>query len=328
MTDPMSLSDADNAVRFHDFSPRTESFRNAVKDGLRASPKQISPKFFYDQRGSVLFDQICELPEYYPTRTELAILRDNADAIGAAIGTGGALIELGSGASKKVRLLLDVLKPAQYCAVDISRDFLIESCEALAADFPWLEVHAVYADYSERLELPLDWLHGQRTAFFPGSSIGNFEPEQAKGLLTQVADNVGPDGLLLIGVDLKKSHDTLHAAYNDAAGVTADFNLNLLDRMGRELDADIDRARFAHHAFYNTELGRVEMHLKSLDEHAIRIDGEDFPIGAGETIHTECSYKYSSEEFARLAAECGFKREAIWTDADQLFSVQLFRAMA
>jgi len=230
----------DNAIQFHDLSPEEASFLDEVKDGLSQTPKTLSPKFFYDQRGSELFDQICDLPEYYPTRTEMGILRQHRDEIAEAIGQHCVLIELGSGASRKIRLLLDILKPAQYTAVDISRDFLVDSARSLAEDFPWLEVLAVCADFSQILSLPTATRKDRRVAFFPGSSIGNFDPDSAKRFLKDVAGMLGPDGLLLIGVDLKKDQEILNQAYNDEAGVTAEFNVNLLRRMQRELEAELD----------------------------------------------------------------------------------------
>lgn len=314
-----------NDIQFHDLSPEEASFLDEVKDGLSHTPKTLSPKFFYDQRGSELFDQICDLPEYYPTRTEMAILKQHSDEIAEAIGQHCVLIELGSGASRKIRLLLDILKPTQYTAIDISRDFLVESTRRLAGDFPWLEVHAVCADFSQILSLPSATREDRRVAFFPGSSIGNFDKQSAERFLKDVADMLGPNGLLLIGVDVKKDHDILNKAYNDEAGVTAAFNVNLLHRMQRELGADIDLSGFEHKAWYNPDLGRIEMHLVSNQEQTISLAGKDYTFHKDETIHTENSYKYSPAEFEAMATRAGFDRKALWMDKDELFSVQLFQ---
>jgi dimethylhistidine N-methyltransferase len=314
---------ASTLVRFHDYAPTDSHFLAEVIAGLSQKPKSISPKFFYDQRGSELFDEICLQPEYYPTRTEIKILQDNAEEIAALVGSESVLVELGSGASEKVRLLFDALAPASYMGVDISREFLLLSTRRLAQDYPELEVHAVCADFSQQLELPEHAQRGQVVAFFPGSSIGNFEPRAAVQFLRQVAECVGRGGKMLIGVDLKKDIATLNSAYNDAAGVTAAFNLNLLQRMQDELDAELDIDAFSHNAFYNAALGRVEMHLVSAREQAIVLDDEIFALAAQESIHTESSYKYHLTEFARLAGQAGFTVERVWTDARQMFSVQL-----
>lgn len=312
------------AIHFYDTHPGQASFLNELVQGLRQRPRRISPKFFYDQHGSELFDAICEQPEYYPTRTEVAILQAHADDIAARIGSRCLLVELGSGASKKVRLLLSALKPEGYMGVDISREFLLDSTRRLAADYPWLEVHATCADFSQRLELPDSCRGRRKVAFFPGSSIGNFEPVAAVRFLDQLAGMLGSGGLLLIGVDLKKSPAILEAAYNDAAGVTEAFNRNLLVRMQRELGADLDVDGFAHHAYYNEAAGRVEMHLVSRGRQRIGLNGQVFELADGESIHTESSYKYQPDEFAALAARGGFSRRALWTDPQQRFSVQLF----
>lgn len=309
-------------VYFHDYAPEQSDFLEDVIDGLRNNQKSISPKYFYNQRGSELFDEICKQPEYYPTRTEVSILQDNAEAIAELIGPNCVLIELGSGVSEKIRLLFDVLSPASYLGIDISKDFLLLSTKRLARDYPDLEVHAVCADFSQQLELPEQCLSDKHVAFFPGSSIGNFEPDDAVRLLKEVASMVGRGGKFLIGVDLKKDKSTLSDAYNDAEGVTADFNLNLLARMQNELNVDIDVSQFTHKAFYNEDLGRIEMHLISNSDQVIVVDGEDFVFAENETIHTESSYKYHIDEFAKLALKAGFDVEEVWTDESQLFSVQ------
>ena len=250
--------------------------------GLTAHPKAIPPKFFYDARGSQLFDAICELPEYYLTRTEMGILQPQAQMLATLVGPDCRLIELGSGASKKVRLLLEALRPSQYLGVDISKDFLLQSTRQLAADYPWLEVHAACADFSQTLDLSYCPPSVGKLAFFPGSSIGNFHPHEAMHFLEQLAANLRPHGALLIGVDLKKDSRLLHAAYNDAQGVTAAFNLNLLWRIRAELDTDLDPACFAHQAFYNESQGRIEMHLLSRERQRLRIEAHVIEFNAGE----------------------------------------------
>ena len=309
-------------ICFHDYSPEQGDFMTDVIQGLSSQPKVISPKYFYDQRGSELFDEICKQPEYYITRTEIKILQDNAKDIAQLIGPDCVLIELGSGVSEKIRLLFDVLSPASYLGIDISKDFLLLSTKRLARDYPELEVHAVCADFSHQLELPEQCQSDRLVAFFPGSSIGNFEPDDAVPFLKEVASMVGKGGKLLIGVDLKKESQILNAAYNDIVGVTADFNLNVLQRMQVELDVDVDMSSFSHRAFYNEERGRIEMHLVSKCEQVMVIDGEEITLTENETIHTENSYKYHLGEFADLSARAGFRVEQVWTDDQGLFSVQ------
>jgi dimethylhistidine N-methyltransferase len=310
---------------FYDAHPGGGNLREEVIAGLEADPRAIPPKFFYDERGSGLFDRICDQPEYYQTRTEMGILRDCVPELARYIGEECMLVELGSGASRKVRLLLEELRPSGYVGVDISREFLLSSTAALARDYPWLEVHAACVDFSDGLEIPHcdDRLH--KVAFFPGSSIGNFDPDDAVRLLRDVGELVGPGGHLLIGVDLKKDVQALNAAYNDAAGVTAAFNLNLLERIRGELDSDIDPASFEHYAFYNPLPGRIEMHLLSREPQTIQVEGRLFRFERGEGIHTENSYKYTVAGFGELAARAGFSKTAVWTDDRQLFSVHLLQ---
>lgn len=316
---------SDSVVTFHDAHPGVASLRDEVLTGLAAEPRSIPPKFFYDARGSALFDRICELPEYYQTRTEMAILRRCLPELIEAIGTESVLLELGSGASRKVRLLLEGLRPSGYVGVDISREFLLASTERLAQDYPWLEVHAACVDFSHALVVPHFDVSAHKVVFYPGSSIGNFDPEGAQRLLRDVAALVGPGGHLLIGVDLKKDVRVLNAAYNDSAGVTAAFNRNLLERIQRELDSDIQPELFEHYAFYNPIPGRIEMHLISRERQSIRIEDRSFAFDLGEGVHTENSYKYSVRGFADLAADAGWSQQAVWCDDRQLFSVQLLR---
>ena len=312
-------------VYFYDYHPPVDDIRAEVLEGLQKKPKQIPPKYFYDQRGSRLFDVITGLPEYYPTRTELAILENQGQAIAEFLGDNCVLVELGSGSSHKIRVLLDALQPAAYVPVDISRDHLRDSAKALAKDYPGLEVHAACTDYSSDFELPDLPDELPRVAFFPGSSIGNFEPRDARALLKRVGEHLGDGGKLLIGVDLKKENNILYAAYNDTRQVTAAFNLNLLHRINRELDADFDPDRFAHRAFFNEQAGRVEMYLVSKADHRVNVAGQSIAFAEGESVHTENSYKYSVQEFQALALESGFVAERVWTDDEKLFSVHCLR---
>ncbi|MHB8534409.1 MAG: L-histidine N(alpha)-methyltransferase [Sulfuricaulis sp.] len=309
------------AVQFYDEQASTTTLRDEVLQGLGARPKRIAPKFFYDERGSRLFDAICELPEYYPTRTEMAILESCADEVARLAGADSTLIELGSGASKKIRLLLEALWPRQYFGIDISREFLLESVQLLARDYPWLEVHAACADFTQDLDLPDCPGSGRKLVFFPGSTIGNFEPRDALAFLERVRRLIQPGGALLIGVDLKKDPQVLHDAYNDSQGVTAAFNLNLLERLRTELGAELNLENFRHRAFYNATRGRVEMHLVSRRAQEIRVLGKRFRFEADETIHTESSYKYSVEEFHALARRAGLQPRQVWLDSARLFSV-------
>ena len=303
-----------------------ESMAQEVLEGLQAKPKFCSPKFFYDQRGSELFEKICELPEYYPTRTEEAILAQAMAEIAELAGNNATLVELGSGASRKVRLLLESLSVQCYLGVDISRDFLISSTRRLAADYPWLEVHAACADFTRGIALPEAIRPDQLVAFFPGSSIGNFTPEAAERFLASLHRCLPQGSGLLIGVDLLKDHRVLEAAYNDEAGVTADFNLNLLEHLNRELGMEIRPERFRHRAFFNEAHSRVEMHLVSDIAQVLSLEGHTIRFREGESIHTENSYKYSIPGFQRLAARAGFASQKTWTDDDRLFSVHYLTA--
>ncbi|RDB43086.1 L-histidine N(alpha)-methyltransferase [Halomonas sp. DQ26W] len=311
------------AVRFHDqhVDETGPSFRDDVIAGLGRSPKALSPKYFYDEQGSLLFESICRQPEYYLTRTEEGILAAAAEEIAALVGPESLLVELGSGASRKVRLLLEAMRPTRYLGVDISRDFLLQSTRRLAADYPWLEVHAAWADFSEHLRLPAG-VEGRRVvAFFPGSSIGNFAPAEAEAFLAELRRALPRGSGVLIGVDLVKDHDLLEAAYNDAAGVTAAFNLNLLERMRRELGATVEPGNFRHRAFFDVEVSRIEMHLVSESRQAFIVDDHHFEFAPDETLHTENSYKYSREGFRALARRAGYRPDAAWCDAEGLFSV-------
>lgn len=333
---PQYPGPAPGEIAFHDLHPSPADLRAEVLAGLSRPQRTLPPKFFYDRSGSRLFDAITALPEYYLTRTEIGILRDHGAEMAERIGAGRTLIELGSGSSLKIRILLEALRPSVYVPVDISREHLLASAHALAECFPGLAILAVCADYSGPFDLPLGPAElGQRAAFFPGSSIGNFEPDAAVTLLARVAGLLGPGGRLLIGADLIKDPAILHAAYNDAAGVTAAFNLNLLARIDRELNADFNPRGFAHRAFYNplaesspnarAGLGRIEMHLVSLADQRVRIGDGTFDFRRGESIHTESSYKYSLDGFQALATEAGFVPEQVWTDPQGLFSVHCLK---
>ncbi|MFD2111247.1 L-histidine N(alpha)-methyltransferase [Thiorhodococcus fuscus] len=312
-------------IRFHDYHPTPSDVRAEVLAGLSQTQKRLPPKLFYDRRGSQLFDAITELPEYYPTRTEIEILRAHGDEIADLLGRHRVLIELGSGSSLKIQTLLAALQPAVYVPVDISRDHLLDSARTLAERFPWLRIRAACADYSVPFELPLDPNGSDLTAFFPGSSIGNFDPDEARRFLLRVGEVLGSGGYLLIGVDLRKDPETLNAAYNDAQGVTADFNLNLLARINRELDADFDLNAFSHRAFFDAAYSRIEMHLVSLRDQEVKVAGHTFHFTQDETIHTESSYKYGLDDFHALARDAGFQPERVWTDPHQLFSVHALR---
>jgi len=315
----------DHAIRLTDLHKHADSMLQEVHAGLSRAQKTLPPKFFYDKRGSVLFDSITRLPEYYPTRTEISLLREHGRQMAQLLGRDSVLLELGSGSSLKIRLLLEAVRPRLYVPMDISRQHLIDSARRLVADYPWLTVHAACIDFTRPWTMP-DLGPGRRTVFFPGSSIGNFDPQSALALLQRVRELVGGDGGLLIGVDLKKEAGTLENAYNDSQGVTADFNLNMLAHINRRLAADFDLRKFRHRAHYNADKGRIEMHLECRKSHRVRIHGHSYSFETGETIHTENSYKYSIGEFHRLAARAGFAPDRVWADPDGLFSVHFLAA--
>ena len=320
----MSKTSANLDIQFYDYHPEQSDFYGEVVSGLQSTPKVIPPKFFYDETGSNLFEQICQLPEYYPTRTEREILSSNAREIASIIGTHSYILEPGCGSCEKIKILLEILKPKAYVPMDISKDFLQKSAQAISNAYPWLDVHAACVDFTAPMQLPFCPEDEHKLAFFPGSSIGNFEPKHATRFLRQVADMVGEGGGLLIGVDLKKEEHLLRNAYNDDAGGTAEFNLNLLSRINDELDANFNLEHFNHHAFYNADVGRVEMHMVSQKSQKIKVGRHLIDFSEGESIHTESSYKYTIKEFQQLASEAGFVPVRVWTDDDQLFSVHYF----
>ncbi len=305
----------------------SSAFARDVMAGLTARPKRLPPKYFYDEAGSRLFEEITALPEYYPTRCELSILRAHAADMAALLPPRTALIEFGSGSSKKVRLILDAAPVVEaYVPVDISAEWLSEEAARLRRDYPRLAVLPVAADFTQVFRLPRSIAGLARAGFFPGSTIGNFETHQACAFLQHAARILGQDALLIVGIDLVKDVKTLTAAYNDAAGVTARFNLNLLARINRELGADFDLAKFCHQAFYNRERQRIEMHLASRVRQQVDVCGRTIEFRAGETIHTENSYKYTVESFGALARGCGWTPVTAWSDPDGYFSVQALRA--
>ena len=307
--------------------PPRDSFEGDLHAGLRRTPKSISPKYFYDVTGSQLFEQICELPEYYPTRTELALLDAHAVAMAACMGPRVQLIEYGAGALLKVRRLLDALprEHSHFVPVDISGPHLLDACAALRADYPGLDVQPLVADFTQPHELPPCPVGARRVGFFPGSSIGNFTPVEADAFLALVAAELAGGGLL-IGIDLIKDEAVLHAAYNDAAGVTAAFNLNLLERARQELGAEFPVDGFEHAAHFNHQHARIEMHLRARHPLQLQVGGEIYTFAAGETLHTENSHKYSIEGFQAQAARAGFRPGPVWTDPQRWFALLWFDA--
>ncbi|MGQ7793280.1 L-histidine N(alpha)-methyltransferase [Faunimonas sp. B44] len=297
-------------------------FLRDVLDGLARQQKAIPPKYFYDAEGSRLFDAICALEEYYPTRTEIGILSRHAREIAGAIGPGAVLVEFGAGSAVKVRHILDAARDLRaFVPIDISGEHLIEASGALAADYPGLTVLPVVADFTGPLALDSMLPAGRRVGFFPGSTIGNFDPPEASALLGRFAAALGPGAGLVIGVDLEKPVPVLEAAYDDARGVTAAFNLNLLGRINRELGADFDLSAFAHRAVWNPESRAVEMHLVASRAQRVTVAGQTFDFAAGDTIHTESSYKYTVPRFHRIAEAAGWRADRLWTDPDRLFSL-------
>ncbi len=306
---------------------RQNAFARELLLGLRATPKRIPSKFFYDAAGSQLFEAITALPEYYPTRTELSILSANIGEIAARLGSDVELVEFGAGSLRKVRLLLDAMtKPRTYVPIDISGDYLMEVATTLEAEYPQVCVNPIVADFTRPIALgPLECSAMHRVGFFPGSTIGNFSRAEAVSFLRNARATLD-GGPLLIGVDLAKDPAVLHAAYNDARGITEAFNKNLLLRANRELGADFDADAFAHYAFYNPAAQRIEMHLISRRRQRVRIAGETVTFAEGEAIHTEDSHKYTLESFHALVAEAGYAPRAVWTDAERLFSLQWLEA--
>ena len=300
-----------------------KTFRDDVLVDLGKPQKVLRPKYFYDERGSELFDQITEQPEYYPTRTELAIMQRHGAAIAEAIGPEALLIELGGGSLLKVRELLKHLKKlCGYVTIDVSGEHQEQAVRDLQVEFPNLEVETVCADFTQPIELPpMNCEPKTRVAYFPGSTIGNFDPRDRLKLLRNIAKLLGVGGTLIVGADLKKNLATLEAAYNDAADVTAAFNKNILHRINAELEGNFDLDAFEHYAFYNEKLSRIEMHLRSLKDQQVTVSGQQFHFRRGETIHTENSHKQDIESLSKLVAEAGFALKQVWTDPSNLFGV-------
>jgi len=310
----------DNVI-FSDLHPRVGNRRLEIISGLQKEQKSIDPKYFYDKRGSELFEQITELPEYYPTRTERQILKSNAKAMADCCGHECVLIEPGSGSSEKVRLLLDSLKPAAYVPMDISADFLRRSAVQLAEEKPWLNIHAICTDFAKQKKEPKGLPEGKRVIFYPGSTLGNMRPSEAIGFLENLGHWLNRDGGVLIGIDMHKSSRILETAYNDEQGVTALFNLNILNNINNIAGLNFNADNFAHHAFYNEEKYRIEMHLVSKVNQVVSQGDIEITISRGESIHTENSYKYTTGSFQEIARSSGFSIRSSWSDEQQLFSV-------
>jgi dimethylhistidine N-methyltransferase len=313
-------SQPDNVV-FSDLHPPGGDKRSEILSGLQKKQKSIDPKYFYDARGSSLFEQITTLPEYYPTRTEREILKRDANDMAELCGENCVLIEPGSGSSEKVRLLLDALKPAAYVPMDISSDFLKASAIQLAEEYPWLDVHAVCTDFAKQEKEPEGLPQGKRVIFYPGSTLGNMKPGDATEFLSNLGHWVDRDGGVLIGIDMHKSTRVLEAAYNDKQGVTALFNLNILSNINALMSADFNIDNFSHQAFYNEEKYRIEMHLVSELDQVVKLGDSNISFTRGETIHTENSYKYTQESFQEIAKRAGFTIQSSWSDEQQLFGV-------
>jgi L-histidine N-alpha-methyltransferase len=309
-----------------DMEPDTGSLLEETITGLKSTPPRLPCKYFYDAEGAKLFEQICELPEYYPTRTEIKILVKYLPDMARLIGADARIIEYGSGAGTKIRLLLEALhNPVAYTPIDISREQLTSAATALQRDFPALEIQPICADYSSALTLPQPKGRCARTVvYFPGSTIGNFPPNDAIALLKRFARLAAQGdyaGGLLIGVDVKKNRDRIEAAYNDSQGITADFNLNILKRLNREAGANFSIEQWQHQASWNERSGAIEMHLVSKSEQQVHINGDKFDFALGDSVHTENSFKYSTEEFTALASQAGFSSRGLWQDEEKLFSV-------
>jgi L-histidine Nalpha-methyltransferase len=306
----------------------SRGFLADVVAGLQGRPKTLPSKYFYDQRGSQLFDLICDLPEYYPTRTEIDIMSHHAGDMAGVIGPRALVVELGSGSSLKTSYLLAELdEPAAYVPVDISREHLEEAADRVELEFPELEVIPVHADFTKPFSLPgASQPEAKRIVYFPGSTIGNFTQESAQELLEQVAELVGPGGGLLLGFDLVKERHVLELAYNDAQGITGAFNKNLLARINRELGGDFRIDEFAHRAHFNPDDSRIEMHLESLVDQQVSIGSYQFEFSRGETIRTELSHKYRLGDIGGMAQQAGLRHTATWTDARQYFAVSYFNA--
>lgn len=314
-----TTADAD----FDDLCPGQGAINAEILTGLKSPQKYVLPKYFYDARGSALFEAITRQPEYYPTRLERAILTEQADTIASACADDAIIVEPGAGSCEKIRLLLHALKPKAYVPMDISAAFLQDAAARLSRDYPWLQVHAVAADITTLPALPDSIAEGPRLLFYPGSSLGNFSPSQARAFLDKAGALAGVGGELLIGIDLHKDSVTLNAAYNDAAGVTADFNLNVLDHIRALTGASFRKERFRHVAFYNEDAKRIEMHLESQERHCVEVAGEAIHFEQGERLLTEYSHKYTVDGFTALARSAGLSVNRYWTDPQAFFALFL-----
>jgi len=315
---------SEQKIHFHDMHSTTNNLLEDVITGLKQSPRSISPKYFYDEKGSQLFDRITELEEYYPTRTEISILQKYKQDIVQSLNKDCLLIEPGGGSCSKVRIFVNDLQPSMYVPMDISKQHMLASAKQMSKQMPWLDIHAVCNDFTLKLKLPDGLPDAARVVFFPGSSIGNFQPPAAVQYLSDISFLLGDGGQLLIGVDLKKDKNILERAYDDSEGVTAEFNLNLLTRLNNEISADFDLQAWNHYSFYNSQQGRIEMHLQSMCEQVVSIRDHEFYFAENEKIHTENSYKYTVEEFQSLGLEAGLQPDKVWVDDGKLFSIHLF----
>ena len=311
---------------FHDLNPTEEDFCTSVIEGLSREQKILSCKFFYDQRGSELFDRITTLDEYYPTRSEINILERSSTDIAAAVGDQPTVIEFGAGSVQKIRLLLDAVHAPVFVPIDISRDHLVRCAKDLADDYPETRVVAICADFTNDVALPKDLPSNNRLGFFPGSTLGNFTRGEARQFLERTRTTLGSGSAFLIGIDLRKDTETLHAAYNDSSGISAAFNLNLLKRINHELDATFDLTAFRHNAPWVEEHGRIEMRLYSTVNQNVTVAGKSFQFTKGEYIHTENSHKYSVSEFQALAIGAGYEPAKVWIDDAEQFSLHYLRA--
>jgi dimethylhistidine N-methyltransferase len=325
-TSGQSPGTATGRFRLFDLKPKTADMREEVLTGLSALPKRLPPKYFYDEYGSELFERITRLPEYYLTRTEMALFDANLEDLADALGVGICLVEYGSGSTLKIRKLLERIRPAAYVPVDISGDHLEAQARALYQDYPWLDVFPTCADFTAPFDLPAPVAGLPTVGFFPGSSIGNFNPAAAVDFLTNVRITLGSGGRLLVGVDRKKDPAVLEAAYNDSQGVTAEFNLNVLTHINERLGADFVPAAFAHEARYDPEQGCIQMFLRSLSAQTVHVAGTVIELAADEYIHTENSFKYDPAEFETLAVQGGFEVQTWWTDEAERFALFLLRA--
>lgn len=325
-SDQAPLGQEPGRFAFFDLKPHAADMREEVLAGLAGEPKRLSPKYFYDETGSELFERITRLPEYYLTRTEMALFDAYLDDIARALGDGVCLVEYGAGTTLKIRKLLERLRPAAYVPVDISGEHLEAQTRELHADFPWLDLFPTCADFTGPFALPEPVADLPKVGFFPGSSIGNFDPDGAETFLHNVHDTLGSGGRLLVGIDRKKDPAVIEAAYNDAQGITAAFNLNVLRHINERLDADFDLDAFAHEARFDPEQGCLQMFLKSREAQTVHVGGVAVSFAAGERIHTENSFKYRPEEFGALAERGGFLVDSWWTDEAERFALFLLRA--